>query len=61
MGPTMDDPGARRDNAGFIYVPVDIKPGCRGPACPAFAFCQGRCAAQERNGARVLDAVDAAR
>lgn len=36
-------PGAVRDNAGLISVPVTIPPGCRGPACPAFALCQGRC------------------
>lgn len=36
-------PGARRDNAGYISVPVTIPHGCRGPACPAFAICQGRC------------------
>ncbi len=37
-------PGARRDNAGYISVPVTIPHGCRGPSCPAFAICQGRCA-----------------
>jgi hypothetical protein len=36
-------PGARRDNGGFISVPIDIPRGCKGPACPAFALCQGRC------------------
>lgn len=38
--------GARRDNAGLIFVPVDIKPGCRGPACPIFDACRGRCTAR---------------
>ena len=33
-----------RDNAGFIMRPVDVPRGCKGLACPAFAFCQGRCA-----------------
>lgn len=36
-------PGAVRDNAGLVSVPVTIPPGCRGAACPAFASCQGRC------------------
>ena len=36
-------PGAIRDNAGLISVPVTIPPGCKGPACPAFASCHGRC------------------
>lgn len=40
-------PGARRDNAGYISVPVTIPRGCRGPACPAFAACQGRCAVRK--------------
>jgi len=34
----------RRDNAGFVMRPVDVPRGCKGLACPAFAFCQGRCA-----------------
>lgn len=44
MDRAMEQPGARRDNAGLIYVPVDIRPGCRGATCPAFALCQGSCA-----------------
>ena len=40
-------PGARRDNAGYISVSVTIPRGCRGPACPAFAACQGRCAVRK--------------
>jgi len=36
-------PGAVRDNAGLVSVPVATAPGCRGAACPAFARCGGRC------------------
>lgn len=51
MEASMDIPGARRDNAGLISVPIDrVRPGCRGPACPAFALCQGRCT-ERRNPA----------
>ena len=46
----MEHPGTRRDNAGYIFVPVDVKSGCRGPACPAFALCQGRCAPARDEG-----------
>lgn len=47
MGTLVERPGAVRDNAGLVSVPVESKPGCRGPACPAFAACQGRCKARE--------------
>lgn len=40
----MQTSDVRRDNAGFIMRPVDIPRGCKGPSCPAFAVCQGRCA-----------------
>jgi radical SAM protein with 4Fe4S-binding SPASM domain len=36
--------GAQRDNAGYFSAKVTIPHGCKGPACPAFAICQGRCA-----------------
>jgi len=52
-GPEL--PSGRRDNAGFVSLPVDpLPPGCRGAACPAFATCGGRCAVRrvERNVAR---------
>ncbi len=39
-------PGASRDNAGVIGLPVTkVARGCRGAACPAFARCGGRCVA----------------
>lgn len=28
--------------------PQGHKPGCKGAACPAFAICQGRCAAKRQ-------------
>lgn len=44
MGTVVHLPTARRDNAGLISTTVERLPaGCRGPACPAFALCQGRC------------------
>jgi hypothetical protein len=43
MGALVDLGGAVRDNAGYVTVPATVlKPGCKGPACPAFALCQGR-------------------
>lgn len=47
MGTLVELPGAVRDNAGLVSVPAASKPGCKGPACPAFATCQGRCKARE--------------
>lgn len=42
MGTLENLPGAARDNAGLISVPVAaLRPGCKGPSCPAFATCQG--------------------
>ena len=43
MGTIESLPHVVRDNAGLISVPMAVKPGCRGAACPAFATCQGRC------------------
>lgn len=47
MGAPMSVPaGASRDNAGVIGLPSPmLPPGCKGAACPAFARCDGRCAA----------------
>ncbi len=45
-------PGARRDNAGLVSVPAELKPGCKGLACPAFALCHGRC--ETKRSERVL-------
>lgn len=47
MEATLSTRGAQRDNAGYASVPVAIPHGCKGPACPAFAICQGRCAVRK--------------
>jgi hypothetical protein len=44
MGTLLEFSAVRRDNAGYVSLPVGaLPPGCKGPACPAFALCQGRC------------------
>jgi hypothetical protein len=47
----------RRDNAGFIMRPIDVPRGCKGPACPAFAFCQGRCAVRRADKGAVPSGI----
>jgi hypothetical protein len=47
MDEMLSTPGARRDNAGYVSVPATVPRGCRGPSCPAFAMCQGRCAVRK--------------
>ena len=47
MSTIIGMPGTVRDNAGLVSVPLAIMPGCRGPECPAFAKCQGRCKARD--------------
>lgn len=34
---------AVRDNAGIVGTTLAVPHGCKGPACPAFALCMGRC------------------
>lgn len=52
MGVLENLPGAARDHAGLISVPVAaLRPGCKGPSCPAFATCQGH--ARKRRAVRV--------
>jgi len=43
-------PGEAARTLSALVVPQ----GCKGPACPAFALCQGRCAPpQGRDGAPI--------
>lgn len=49
-------PGTQRDNAGYVSVATNIPHGCKGPSCPAFALCQGRCATRPaRKAAHILE------
>jgi hypothetical protein len=42
--------GVRLDRAAPVQPVVTERAGCKGPACPLFATCRGRCASWRPEG-----------